>query len=151
MSDSTDASLLRRLRTNEDREAWDRFVGLYTPLVRRWAVRLQATGSDVDELTQEVLTALVRALPEFRYDAAGRFRGWLWTITKNKRRELLRHRTPAGLSDAGGESFDPSMPDRTLSGGGPPVVSSQSTGIYTGFLFVLPNIYLLRLRRFTGP
>lgn len=100
MSDSTDASLLRRLRTNEDREAWDRFVGLYTPLVRRWAVRLQATGSDVDELTQEVLTALVRALPEFRYDAAGRFRGWLWTITKNKRRELLRHRTPAGLSDA---------------------------------------------------
>ena len=29
--------------------------------------------------------------------------------------------TPAGLSDAGGEPFDPSMPDRTLSGGGPPV------------------------------
>lgn len=100
MSDSTDVSLLRRLCTREDRDAWDRFVGLYTPLVRRWASRLQVTGPDVDELTQEVLTALVRAIPEFRYDSGGRFRGWLWTITKNKRREMLRRRVPEGLCDA---------------------------------------------------
>lgn len=90
MSDSTDISLLHRLHSSCDREAWNRFVALYAPLLRTWAVRLQAIGPDVDELVQEVLLVLVRAMPEFEYEPGGRFRGWLWTITKNKRRELLR-------------------------------------------------------------
>lgn len=94
MSDSTDISLLHRLRNSCEKEAWDRFVGLYAPLIRSWAIRLQAVGADVDELVQEVFTALVRALPAFQYDTGGRFRGWLWTVTKNKWRELLRKRVP---------------------------------------------------------
>lgn len=92
MDASTDVSLIRRLRNPLDRDAWNRFVDLYTPLVRRWAVRLQAAGPDIDELAQEVLTALVRAMPEFEYDAGRRFRGWMWTVTRNKWREMLRRR-----------------------------------------------------------
>ena len=94
MSDSTDVSLLRRLRTSGDGEAWNRFVALYTPLLRNWAARLQAVGPDRDELVQEVLVVLVRTMPEFQYESGGRFRGWMWTVTKNKWRELLRRRVP---------------------------------------------------------
>lgn len=96
MSDSTDASLLQRLRKPGEKEAWDRFVALYSPLVRTWASRLQATGVDAEELVQEVFASLVRSIPQFEYSAQGRFRGWLWTTTKNKWRELLRRRVPIG-------------------------------------------------------
>lgn len=94
MTDSTDVSLLHRLSNSRDRESWKRFVALYTPLLRTWAVRLQAVGPDTDELVQEVLVVLVRAMPEFQYEAGGRFRGWMWTVTKNKWREILRRRAP---------------------------------------------------------
>lgn len=92
MSESTPVSLLHRLRESGDELAWARFVALYTPLMRRWASRLRASGQDSDDLAQEVLVAVVRAMPEFQYDAKRRFRGWLWTVTKNKWRELLRRR-----------------------------------------------------------
>lgn len=92
MSDSTDVSLLRRVRDSADREAWNRFAALYTPLLRQWAARLQAAGPDIDELVQEVLVSLVRTMPDFEYESGGRFRGWMWTVTKNKWRELLRRR-----------------------------------------------------------
>ncbi len=104
MSVDTPASLLERLRSPDDPAAWDRFVALYVPLLRRWAIRLGVSGPDVDDLVQEVLTTLVRTMPGFRYDAGGRFRGWLWTVTANKWRELNRRRIPVGLGglDAAG-------------------------------------------------
>lgn len=99
MSDTTDISLLQRLKNSREKEAWNRFVELYAPLIRGWAHRLEAFGADRDELTQEVFTVLVRAIPAFQYEIGGRFRGWLWTITKNKWRELLRKRTPENRAD----------------------------------------------------
>lgn len=36
---TTSITLLQRVRKREDREAWERFVTLYTPLLMRWAER----------------------------------------------------------------------------------------------------------------
>jgi RNA polymerase sigma-70 factor (ECF subfamily) len=39
--DRTPASLLERLRRPDERQAWDRFVELYSPLIYFWACRLR--------------------------------------------------------------------------------------------------------------
>jgi len=97
--DPTPVSLLEQLHHPDANAAWDRFVVLYTPLLRLWAGRLGATGPDAEDLVQDVFTALVTALPGFRYDRDGRFRGWLWTVNRNKCRDRVRRRAgepPAG-------------------------------------------------------
>lgn len=93
--DSTSASLIERLRRPEDRDAWARFVELYTPLLYSWARRWGLRGEDTADLVQDVLTALVQKLPEFRLDPTQRFRGWLWTVALNKCRDLQRKRAAA--------------------------------------------------------
>jgi RNA polymerase sigma-70 factor (ECF subfamily) len=79
----TPLSLLERLRGPGDPAAWERFVKLYTPLLSHWARRLGLNGAEAADLVQDVLTLLVQKLPVFRYDPAQRFRGWLWTVTRN--------------------------------------------------------------------
>lgn len=92
--ESTPVSLLERLRQAGEQAAWERFVQLYTPLLRHWARRLGLQGADADDVVQDVFAVLVEKLPEFRYDPARRFRGWLWTILANKCR--TRRRRPVG-------------------------------------------------------
>lgn len=100
--DHTPVSLLETLRRPDPGPAWDRFVRLYSDLLYTWAARLGATGPDADDLVQDVFAVLVRELPAFHYAAGGRFRGWLWTVVRNKARE--RARRPAVPVAAGGLS-----------------------------------------------
>jgi RNA polymerase sigma-70 factor, ECF subfamily len=79
----TPVSLLERLRQPDDQEAWDRFVALYTPLLYHWAVRAGLQAQDAADLVQDVFIRLVRKLPEFRYDPARSFRGWLHAVLLN--------------------------------------------------------------------
>ncbi len=79
----TPVSLLEKLQGPGDPAAWERFVLLYTPLLTHWARRLELAGPDAADLVQDVFTLLVQKLPDFRYDPARRFRGWLWMITLN--------------------------------------------------------------------
>jgi RNA polymerase sigma-70 factor (ECF subfamily) len=88
--DSTSISLLERLRQPGDAEAWARFVRLYTPLLFHWASRAGLREHDAADLVQDVLTLLVQKLPEFTYDPAKSFRGWLRAVTLNKSRERYR-------------------------------------------------------------
>ena len=48
---------------------------------------------------QEVLTVLVRKLPEFSYDREKSFRGWMRVIATNKWREWRRRPAPVTLED----------------------------------------------------
>jgi RNA polymerase sigma-70 factor (ECF subfamily) len=92
---TTSISLLQRLRQPAERDAWGRFVQLYTPLLYSWAHRLGLPEADAADLVQEVFTILVQKLPEFRYDPGKGFRSWLRTILVNKWRDQLRRRAPA--------------------------------------------------------
>jgi RNA polymerase sigma-70 factor (ECF subfamily) len=87
---TTSASLLERLRRPAERDAWDRFVDLYTPLLYYWARRLGLGEPDAADLVQDVFTLLLRKLPEFDYDREKSFRSWLRVVTINKWREHQR-------------------------------------------------------------
>src|SRR5262245_6513796 len=76
---TTSDSLLERLR-RPDCNAWVRFVQLYTPLLHRWAGQLGLQDADAADLVQDVFSILVQKLPEFVYDPARSFRGWLRTV-----------------------------------------------------------------------
>lgn len=88
--DTTSASLLIRVRSNGDSAAWSRFVELYTPLIFYWAKRTGLNSHDAADLVQDVLTQLVKKLPEMEYDESKSFRGWLRKVTLNKWRERAR-------------------------------------------------------------
>ena len=102
---TTSTSLLIRLRQPTDRAAWSRFVRLYGPLIYKWAQSTGLLASDAADLVQDVMTLLVRKLPEFHYDRSRSFRSWLKTVTLNKWREKCRKRslpmTDATASDGG--------------------------------------------------
>jgi RNA polymerase sigma-70 factor (ECF subfamily) len=91
--DSTPASLLDRLRQPDDGAAWTQFVHLYTPLLHRWALGLRLQPADAADLIQDVFLAVLRALPQFQYDAGRSFRAWLHTVLRNKWNERQRRRS----------------------------------------------------------
>lgn len=101
---TTPSSLLERLRQPANREAWERFVRLYTPLLFRWARQTGLQEQDAADLVQEVLMLLVRKLPEFHYDRRRSFRAWLRTVTVNKYREWCRRAAPVAVE--GGEGLE---------------------------------------------
>lgn len=90
--DSTSISLLQRLKSQNGDADWPRFVALYAPLIFYWARSQGTSAADSEDLVQDVMTVLVRKLPEFDYDGNRSFRGWLRTITLNRHRDLLRRR-----------------------------------------------------------
>src|SRR5262245_20693097 len=97
----TSASLLDCLRCQPDDTSWQRLVELYTPLIRDWLRRHATLDQDTDDLVQEVLTVVLRKLPEFRREPrTGAFRRWLRSITVNCLRDYWRSRrarsTPTG-------------------------------------------------------
>lgn len=100
---TTSASLLERLRSPGEQAAWNRFIELYAPVLRLWALRLGLQANDADDLVQEVFAVLLRELPRFDYEPPRRFRGWLWTVTQNKWREQRRRKmpqtVPAGIAE----------------------------------------------------
>ena len=83
--DTTPVSLLERVRQPGEQEAWARFVDLYTPMLHGWARRLGLQEPDAADLIQEVFVVLLQKLPGFTCDRERSFRGWLWTIVRNKR------------------------------------------------------------------
>jgi RNA polymerase sigma-70 factor (ECF subfamily) len=101
----TSVSLLERLRLCPDAPAWQRFVDLYTPLIRAWLHRHGVQPADADDLVQEVMGELIRELPGFKHEQrTGAFRRWLRSITVNRLRVFWRSRRgrPMGV---GGTEF----------------------------------------------
>jgi len=99
---TTSVTLLQRLKNPGDQAAWRRFVELYTPLLLFWTRRTGLNETDAADVTQDVLIVLLNELPEFQYDPARTFRGWLRTVTLNKIRARFRRRAlPSGNGDIG--------------------------------------------------
>jgi RNA polymerase sigma factor (sigma-70 family) len=96
----TSASLLDRLHHAPDAATWDRLVHVYEPFIRRWLTD-PALAGDADDLTQDVLTVLVRELPLFDRRRVGSFRAWLRTITVNRIKEYWRKRHGRPLAEGG--------------------------------------------------
>jgi RNA polymerase sigma-70 factor, ECF subfamily len=94
--DSTSSSLLQRVKLQEP-DAWRRLVRLYGPLVFLWC-RQFGSSRDAADVAQEVWIAVATSVAKFRRDGPeDSFRGWLWTITRNKLRDCWRDREPSAV------------------------------------------------------
>src|SRR4051812_40014300 len=103
-SPATRASLLIRLRDPHDADAWREFVRLYAPVVYGFARKRGLQDADAADLMQEVLRSVAGAASRLEYDPKrGTFRGWLFTVTRNKIFNFLdgRRRQVLGSGDSG--------------------------------------------------
>ena len=93
---ATRASLLVRIRDGGDADAWREFVRTYAPVVYGFARKRGLQDADAADLMQDVLRSVVGAAGRLEYDPQrGTFRGWLYTVTRNRIFNFLdgrRHR-----------------------------------------------------------
>ena len=81
----TRASLLVRLKDRSNNAAWHEFVTLYGPVIYGFAKNRGLQDADAADIMQDVLRSAMGAFDRLNYDPAqGSFRGWLFTITRNK-------------------------------------------------------------------
>ena len=86
-------------------------MALYTPLLFFWARRLGLNEDEAGDLVQDVLTTLVRKLPEFVHDEHKSFRGWLMTIAINRWRDQQRRRAARPFEITNLPAVDSAAPD----------------------------------------
>ena len=84
-SPQTRASLLVQIRDGANDGAWREFVGLYGPIVYGFARNRGLQDADAADLMQDVMRSVSSTIGRLDYDPSrGTFRGWLFTITRNK-------------------------------------------------------------------
>lgn len=104
LSESTSRSLLERAKEN-DPSAWERLTRLYGPDVYRWARQTGMQASDARDVVQEVFRAVARSLGTFRKERPGdAFRGWLWTVTRNKIRDHFNKQSAQPTAEGGSQA-----------------------------------------------
>jgi len=88
---STRVSLLLRLQSSEDAEAWEQFSELYRPFIYRMARTRGLQDADAHDLAQEVLVRVANSVHKWDTDREkGTFRGWLSRIARNVVVDFLR-------------------------------------------------------------
>src|SRR5687767_4781568 len=81
----TRVSLLVQIRDGANHAAWQEFVQLYGPVIYGFARKRGLQDADAADLMQDVLRSVLAAIGRLDYDRRqGTFRGWLFTITRNK-------------------------------------------------------------------
>jgi RNA polymerase sigma factor (sigma-70 family) len=81
----TRASLLVQLRDGANHAAWQEFAKLYGPVIYGFARKRGLQDADAADLMQDVMRSVSNAIARLDYDRnQGTFRGWLFTITRNK-------------------------------------------------------------------
>src|SRR5580765_1510744 len=99
----TRASLLVQLRDGANHSAWQEFINLYGPVVYGFARKRGLQDADAADLMQEVMRSVSGAIGRLDYNPdQGTFRGWLFTITRNKIFNFLsaRRTRPQGSGDS---------------------------------------------------
>ncbi len=104
-SPATQPSLIERLKASQS-DAWRQLADLYGPLVYYWCRRYGLQPQDAADVFQEVFAAVFQNICQFRHDPGrGRFRGWLWTITRNKIQDHFRARDHRQRAEGGTEAL----------------------------------------------
>ncbi len=101
---ATNPTLFGRLRrAPDDIGAWNEFVGTYGPMIEAWCRKRGVSPHDAEDVTQDVLTRLARAMRSFAYDPAKSFRGWLKTVAANVLSDFMRERSQQPRAAGGDE------------------------------------------------
>ena len=98
---NTKVSLLERLRSRPDQQAWQLLDDLYRPFILHCLRRDPTLHDEADDLAQEVMAVVVRELPTFERQRTGSFRAWLRTVTFHRLKAFwqARQRRPHLLGD----------------------------------------------------
>src|SRR5687768_15095049 len=110
----TRASLLLQIRDGSNQGAWQEFVNLYGPVVYGFARKRGLQDADAADLMQDVMRSVSSAIGRLDYDRRqGTFRGWLFTITRNKVFNFLsaRRSRPQASGDTGTNRLLETHPD----------------------------------------
>lgn len=91
---STHISLLARAKEEMGGATWQEFFDLYSSMIDAWLRRRGLQAQDVEDVRQEVMTVVIRELPNFEHNGrTGAFRNWLRTATANRLRQFWRERS----------------------------------------------------------
>ena len=115
----TRVTLLTRLKDGRDADAWREFVQLYGPVVYRFARNRGLQDADAADLMQDVMRSVARNAHRMEYDPKrGTFRGWLYTVTRNKIYNFLssQKNRPRGTGDADAQERLDATPAREEEG-----------------------------------
>lgn len=110
----TRASLLVQIRDGSNHGAWQEFMRLYGPVVYGFARKRGLQDADAADLMQDVMRSVSTSIGRLDYDRnQGAFRGWLFTITRNKVFNFLSARRirPQGSGDSTTNRMLDSHPD----------------------------------------
>jgi RNA polymerase sigma-70 factor (ECF subfamily) len=108
---ATRETLLCRVKDLNNQDSWAEFFGIYRPLIYRTARAHRLDHHSSNEVLQETMLALTRAMPRFNYDRQrGSFRAWLkqrtrWTIYRHLTKNTRQPQT---------ETFDEQAHDTTF-------------------------------------
>jgi len=104
--DSTETSLIVRVQRN-DSDAWERLSQLYGPIVYAWARKAGLQPEDASDVMQSVFTSLTTNIERFqRRTTSDSFRGWLWTVTRNKVNDHFRNRNAQATARGGTDAYN---------------------------------------------
>ena len=131
---STSASLIRRVQNN-DRAAWERLSVVYGPVVYEWARQHGLQPQDAADVMQDVFQTLTRNVGKFDLDRGTPFRGWLWTVTRNKVNDLYRKQADRARAEGGTEALHRMNQMPAEMADAPPISDSdigqsESSGVY---------------------
>ncbi len=94
--DTTQKTLLVRIRDRADSASWREFYSLYAPFLYRYARRKGLSHEDAEDVRADCLNAVTKHIASFEYDRArGGFRNWLRRLAANKIIDARRKRKPA--------------------------------------------------------
>jgi RNA polymerase sigma-70 factor (ECF subfamily) len=111
---TTHTTLLARLAVREDTRAWPEFCARYGELIRSFARMQGLQPADCDDVLQNVLIGLSKAMPDFTYDPSkGKFRNYLKTFVMRAiyRRFREKRAAPRQLKPEGAQNVadDPAV------------------------------------------
>lgn len=111
--DATSTTLIRQVAAGGDHDAESAFFERYRVISHRVALAMGLSGSEIDDVLQEVMLSAVQALREQRYDRdRGGFRQWFKSIVRHK---VLDARANAARNPRSAAS----LPDRADPSPGP--------------------------------
>ncbi|MEL7498613.1 MAG: sigma-70 family RNA polymerase sigma factor [Planctomycetota bacterium] len=95
MIPETKVSLILRLGQTDDHDAWSQFANAYQSVIFWSAKRQGLQPADADDIVQQVMTSIAKALRERPHDhSRAKFRTWLYRVTQNAILNCLERQKP---------------------------------------------------------
>ena len=89
----TRASLLSRLKDWQDETSWKVFFDTYWKLIYNAAIKAGLSDAEAQDVVQETVISVFKAIPDFQYKAAGgSFKSWLLQLTAWRIGDQFRNR-----------------------------------------------------------